>query len=427
MSSPSYVVDDYYTLQEQRIMAIVPKLSAGLSLPSSAFIIYEAIQDQRNGKGTAIQRALISMSAFDILSSFAWFMSSWLVPEGFIAYSAGNQGTCDLQGFLLLAAVGVPMSNSTLAVFYLLIIRQKWTDSQIAKIEPYIHGFIWLFAIGCASALLPLGVYNPIGVICWMAEPWDCQGGVSLVDGTPCDRGQNAWLYATVLFYAPLYTAALIVIVCMCLIYVEVRKTHRRLQRYSAGGTNIQELSRSADDVKKVAVQAVLYSSSFFVTFIPSTIWSVMGYMGSDPFGIVVASLVCEPLQGFWNCIIFVRKRPDTRRKIRAFFCCHSCRRGGDGTEQQHQEQAQGKRTKRTSLLGMLRRGSTGFFLGSDFSSASSSSPMQRSSEELPEQYPGREMGNDERNDPQEKDGDDDPETMVEETTAQDDGVEQNE
>jgi hypothetical protein len=89
-------------------LALIPKVGATLSIPSSLFIIWEVFSDHRKGKGTAIQRALVGMSAVDMSASFAWFLSTWAVPKGAGAPMArGNLASCNFQGFLLQLAVGV--------------------------------------------------------------------------------------------------------------------------------------------------------------------------------------------------------------------------------------------------------------------------------------------------------------------------------
>lgn len=92
-------------------LAIIPKVGASLSIPSSMFIIWEAVSDHRRGKGTAIQRALVGMSSMDVAASFAWFLSTWAVPEGTAPLSRGNTASCNFQGFLLQLAIGVSISQ----------------------------------------------------------------------------------------------------------------------------------------------------------------------------------------------------------------------------------------------------------------------------------------------------------------------------
>lgn len=73
------------------------------------------------------------------------------------------------------------------------------------------------------------------------------------------------------------------------------------------------------------AIQAILYSTSFFITWTPSTVWSVAYWLGFGGIGFDLASACCEPLQGFWNMLIFIRSRPASQEKLQRIFgsfCC---------------------------------------------------------------------------------------------------------
>jgi len=155
------------SLAKERALAICPKISASISMPCSFFIVCEVIHDHRTrGSTTSIQRTLLAMSCVDILASSAWFMSTWATPEenGW-AYAAGNQRTCDYQGFLLQLAIGAPLYNSSLALLYLLMIKMRWTDEQLRRVEVWIHASILSFTIGTSIFLLQIEQYNHIGAV----------------------------------------------------------------------------------------------------------------------------------------------------------------------------------------------------------------------------------------------------------------------
>ena len=307
-------------------MTITPKVNAMLSIPSSLFIIYECYCDFRRGRSrhNAIQRSLIGMSVIEIMDSSAWFMGSWLVPEGTFFLASGNQATCNFQGFLLQIAIGAPLYNCSLALYYLLMIKYNWTSEMLHKIEIWVHVFILTFAIGTSFALLPMGLYNQTGVVCWViGKPPSCGNSSYQPSDVPCERGDFAYIYGMALFYGPLWVCVAACMTSMFLIYLEVRRTHRRIRRYSAGDSRqlqeVHSLRRSATDTTSVATQAILYSLSFVITWMPSTVWSICHWFNADAFFLDYASSFCEPLQGFWNLLIFLRRRPSSQEKIRVF------------------------------------------------------------------------------------------------------------
>jgi hypothetical protein len=154
---------------QQLALAVIPKITASLSIPCSFGIIYEVIISDsmhQKKKTTSVQRILVGMSVVDICASFAWFLSTWAVPtsSGW-ALSSGNIGTCNFQGFLLQIAIGAPLYNSSLALFYTLIIKLRWSNKQLVKIEYFVHAFILSFTIGTAILLLFLEQYNHVGAV----------------------------------------------------------------------------------------------------------------------------------------------------------------------------------------------------------------------------------------------------------------------
>mmetsp|Transcript_6866 Transcript_6866/g.13978 ORF Transcript_6866/g.13978 Transcript_6866/m.13978 type:complete len:556 (-) Transcript_6866:251-1918(-) len=303
------------TYEQQLALALAPKFTSLISMCSSSFIISEVVTDARRKRSSAIQRVLVGMSAVDICASFGWFLSTWAVPrESEFALAAGNQATCNFQGFLLQLAVGAPLYNSSLAIFYLMVIKYNWTNRQLRTIEKWVHTLILSFAIGTSILLLPLKQYNHIGAVCWViGSPNGCDRSTNTPSDIPCDRGNYAYLYGSVLFYGPIWVCVVLCIICMIFIFSEVRATHRRLDRY---GRRIQSLRRSSADTSAVATQAVLYCVSFFFCWMPSTIWSIGHWFGIEQFWLDLLAALCEPLQGFINMLIFVRRRPSSQDKI---------------------------------------------------------------------------------------------------------------
>ena len=289
-------------------------------------IIYEVYCDWKRNRAGPVKRILVGMSCIDILSSFAWFLSTWAVPKGNFALSAGNRGTCNFQGFLLQLAIGAPLYNCSLALFYLLIIKFRWTDIMLASIEWWVHGFILTFSIGTSILLLPLEQYNHIGAVCWIiGDPAECGNSSFQSSDVPCERGNHAWLYGVLLFYGPLWVCVLACSTCMGVICWEVKRTMKRLNRYSINGRMHHSLGRSEAESTKVATQAILYSISFLITWMPSTLWSIAHWFNWEAYWLDYMASFCEPLQGFWNFAIFVRNRTETRNKILRCFAFTGC------------------------------------------------------------------------------------------------------
>lgn len=220
-------------------------------------------------------------------------------------------------------AVGAPMYNCALGVYYLLYIRYNWTDGQLSRVEHVVHMSIITFAVGTSIALLPIGVYNHIGAVCWvMGLPQGCDNSNYTSGDDRCLRGNHAWLYGVALFYGPLWCCILCTTAAMVLIYQKVRDTERKSRRYS--GTT----ARRSDDV---FVQAVLYTAAFYVTWLPSTIWSITHWFDTPMFWLDLLATICEPSQGVLNLLVFVRPRKDLKEKLKRdilyVLSCGFCRK----------------------------------------------------------------------------------------------------
>jgi hypothetical protein len=304
--------------QRERVLEIVPRCTASLGMPFAAALIYEVWLDAKKGRNTAVKRSLVGMSLIDLCASFGWFLSSWAVPRGTYPTASGNRASCSFQGFLLQLAVGAPLYNSSLALYYLLMIKYRWTDVMLRRIEYYVHGFILSFSVGTAILLLPLHQYNEFGSICWVTgNPQECDhSNWKPNPDVPCHRGNHAWIYALSLFYVPLYTCMVICLACMLSIHLEVRNTVSRLNRYSVADTTVNRV-HLADSANIVAQQALLYTLCFAVTWIPSTFSSVAGWFNYYHYVISLLAVITEPMQAFWNYLVFVRNRPNTRARIR--------------------------------------------------------------------------------------------------------------
>jgi len=310
------------TESQLKALAITPKFTSAMSIICSAFIIKEAIADHRKKKGKATLRALLGMSVIDILASSGWFLSTWAAPKGSrAAFAMGNTQSCTYQGFLLQVAIGAPMYNSALALYYLLTIYYGWHEQDLRRLEPWLHGVVLTFAFGTGILMIPLGIYNHIGAVCWtMGLPQGCEHSNYNESDVPCERGNHAWIYGLALFYAPLWVCIIFTTVAMVMIYIKVRQTEERNLRYA--GAQVVPRRETYLRSNRIATQAILYTVAFYITWLPSTIWSLTRWSDNPMFWLDMLSCICEPSQGSLNFIVFLRTRPELRARLQRQFCC---------------------------------------------------------------------------------------------------------
>lgn len=100
MSLPNAVLahDIMPSLAWQQALALVFKLSGGLSTLGSLWIISDVVRKRIQERQSPFRRLMLGMSINDAVASSWLFASSWALPEGYWWGANGNQITCTLQG-----------------------------------------------------------------------------------------------------------------------------------------------------------------------------------------------------------------------------------------------------------------------------------------------------------------------------------------
>jgi len=250
-------------------------------------------------------RLLLAMSIGDVVLSFTLFLGSWPIPyeteNVFMAF--GNTATCSAQGFFLQLGIISQFYNAYLAVYYVLVIKYNKKERHLQKMEKFVHWITWLFSVATAIAGLVLNQYNSANLWCWIAPfPEDCDN----VD-MECTRGNKASFYRFAFFYAWVIPVLVVVMVCMCIVMYSVHQQQKRLKRYAGSSFN---------NLKQVAIQAMWYIVSFFLTTaFNSTTRIIQATTGKTHFPIILLMVIFFPLQGWWNFLIYLRPRYAAYRK----------------------------------------------------------------------------------------------------------------
>ena len=296
------------------------------------------------------------MSLSDVFCSIWFFTGTWAVPADTpgIAGAAGTEATCKVQAFVMYFAVTTLNFNACLALYYLVSIRFGWREETIRKyVEPFCY--IYALGLGLVVGMIPmiLDLYNPATFWCSI-QPTS-------------EETKYIWL----LFYVPAWFTAAFVTVAMASIYIYVRRTESRVQRYditrqiqstpdpqasnrteedaidstlesSTGAqppsTSLQRLAsfskstisrlsqrasittrnsttsttsgRRRQRSSKVATQAFFYCLAFYMTLaFATTTRAMQALTGSVPHEILLCFMIFYPLQGFMNFLVYMRPR----------------------------------------------------------------------------------------------------------------------
>jgi hypothetical protein len=288
---------------------ILPKVTSVLSLIGSSIILRDVMKMRGTHKYSPRHRLLAGMSVCDLMASAAMFLTSWPIPKDYLwptQWNVGNQATCTAQGFFSQMALGTNAYNCCLAIYYLLTIRQGWSDERIGKrAEPIMHIVSFGFALGTAASGLGLSLFNPNGLQCSIApSPIGCIQSYEArqlelpTNPYPCQRGDNFHLYNTAFVYGPVWLSFFIMITSLLLIYCRIRNLNSATARYHHEGQQIQ---------RRFATQATLYVLAWFLS------WSVVSSLHirmwitpeTTKFWHGFVSMTLLPLQGFWNMLVF--------------------------------------------------------------------------------------------------------------------------
>eukprot|EP00984_Skeletonema_dohrnii_P033526 scaffold30417_cov173-Skeletonema_dohrnii-CCMP3373.AAC.1 len=165
-----------FTDQQLRILDILPRVSAALSIFGSLFIIYQVLKNPKK-REMVYHRQMLVLSCTDFIYSAVRFVGGWPPP---------GSAWCTSNAFLgLLTAVPQAMFNAALCLYYLFTIRYKWSEVQMRRLQPLLLVFpiVW----GLVSAIFPLSA------------------GCSGTDCIPAEKYYD--LFNPIALYVPLWTS----------------------------------------------------------------------------------------------------------------------------------------------------------------------------------------------------------------------------
>ena len=304
-----------FTVTQQKVLAILPKITTVPSLLGSIFIIQHVFR-KRTWK--IYHRILLVMTVMDFLYALKCFMSTWAIPRELAIWGAvGSTQTCDAWGFIGHgSSLSSAMYNGSLAIYFALTVAFGWREVHLRswRIEIFLHAIPLVVGWSTAIASLLLELNNSIGWTCWIAtHPPGC--GLPASWSPPCERGSvhDVDVYRWALFHAELWFAFVLCVIAMVLMVVKVRSRELAMGRYIFRVENDSSDSTSDERTalsRKVTTQALLYIFFFFLTWIfPMVQFVVANQTGYLLFPLLVLTTLVNPLQGFYDAIIYARPR----------------------------------------------------------------------------------------------------------------------
>ena len=294
------------------VLAVVPKITGALSLCSSGWIAYNVLSD-RHRRTKTYHQLLALMSLCDMVGSFAYFLSTWPIPQGLNMgwkknshiWASGNDATCTAQAVGIQWGVTTAFLNVALSAHYLLVIRYHATERSLQKYSPYVMVFALLVGLGLTVPGIFLGIYGNTNLWCWIAPDFAAceEEGLSRDDCT-----QRAYNYRWAFYYGPIWTCIILITAVQAALLLSIFKIEHQSSRWNAIHTSRQRRYRQS---AKVTTQACWYVGIFYVTWLPYTAIAMTGKFFNPDTGFAVLFLVvlCQPSQGFLNLFAYQRHR----------------------------------------------------------------------------------------------------------------------
>jgi hypothetical protein len=320
-------------------IAVTPKVTGGISILCSSYLISYIVSDQRR-RSLTYQRLVALLCCCDLASSLGICLSTWPLPQGnnfgalYEGDPDGSNALCTAQGVLIHWGITTALANVVLSTHYLLVVKYRFTETKMKTLEPYYIAAILTLGLICISIPLSMNLYgyNPYSRNIWcfiFVPPDDCE------DEADCIR--LTVLLRWVLFFGPLWFCILLCMILMITLYCIVRRIEAAAVRWrstsltanlagptqwpsSASSPRAMQQQRQWHpkdfrQTKKVARQALLYGISFIVVWLPLLVLNTFNLVRKtwfDPeqangFVVLWTVMFFQPLQGLFNLIIYQR------------------------------------------------------------------------------------------------------------------------
>jgi hypothetical protein len=279
-------------------LCLLPILPTLLSLAGSSAVVHHIVRSRFN---SSYKRLLFGMSVVDIVFSITWAASAFLLDRDNTVRNTwvfGTRATCTTVGFLSQVSVANFLYNGMLSLFFLLQVRFNWTPKRIAKcVEPAMHCVSIGYPLCTAVVALVLDTYREmdIGRTCYI------------------DSEELGWLFAGL----PVVSMFITIFVSNIVIYFFVRRTILR------GKNRVDFSDQSASDtqirrIRALRRKACWFVASFLMTYGIATAALIIDDRGvvddADVFWLLVLLAIFNPLNGYFNSIIYFRPRYERAR-----------------------------------------------------------------------------------------------------------------
>merc|ERR1740124_1395691 len=250
------------------------------------------------------------MNISDLLcTSILHVIGTWFVPKGTAFWSAGNEHTCDIQGwsFALFFACAL-VYNAALAIVFLLIVRYSWNEGDFRK---------WSYVILCSPpvlvTLLSIPCLRYYKYVNYGGGGWSCAFTPSpphcdVIPGMECNEDNlDIYMYYDLITVCILLLSTSIILYACVRLFWVARQSDESVREYRSSTQGNYRTSN------KVAVSSLLYSGGNLLVVLPSIIYFIgtIAKVEAVSFWIFIdfTWAIFVPLQGFLNALVYFRPK----------------------------------------------------------------------------------------------------------------------
>merc|ERR1711957_931827 len=247
------------------------------------------------------------MNISDLLNtSIVHVIGTWFVPKGTAFWSAGNEHTCDIQGWSSVLFYTYALGyNAALSIVFLLIVCYSWSEEDFQK---------WSYVILCSPPVLVTLLFIPcLRYYKYMNyEAWGCNLtpsplGCRVTPGMECNEDNlGIYTYYDLLGVCFLLLSTNIIIYTCVRLFLVARRSDESMRAYRSSSQGHYATSN------KVAISGLLYSGGNLLVVLPYIIYFICRLakvQASFYFFIVLAMAIFVPLQGFLNALVYFRPK----------------------------------------------------------------------------------------------------------------------
>ena len=312
---------------------VVPTITGLISCLSSLGTMWFILKSKSN---TTYHRIIFTLSFFDMITSLAIAMTTIPMPKDviypFAGSSFGTVGTCEAQGLIYTAGSGMVLfMNGILNIYYVCSLRYGMKEEVFGKlIEPVLY----LLALTINGVIPPIILLKTDLINPTITDPF-CRPGVYPIgcnnsNDPECRGGAEDNRNFTICYLVAMIAGMVTLISSMCMI---IHSFHKRETNIKKRFLRSRDENRYADSYygelesakkmkRTLAKQAMMYVGAFLITWLFPFISFIEGAETTSNW-VQALRMVFQPLQGFFNLLIFFYHKVSTVQKTdarRSFF-----------------------------------------------------------------------------------------------------------